>query len=101
MVPCAGNAGVRRGFAGERERETEKGKKEKGVATWRPKCQESTYCFGILLLLLLGIWSCIVSISFYSDGLNFSSKAHSTLCNITFTPVATKVLTISSVNMDA
>jgi hypothetical protein len=34
MVPCAGNAGVRRGFAGERKRGRERGeRKEKGVAT--------------------------------------------------------------------
>jgi hypothetical protein len=75
VVPCAGNAGARREDSRAREANTEgRGNKEKGVATWRPKCQESSepYCLWYLLLLLLGLWSCIVSISFYSDGLSFS-----------------------------
>jgi hypothetical protein len=71
-----------RGREGKREIERE-GRNEKGVATWRPKYRESSelYCFGILLLLLLGIWSCIVS-----DSLIFSSKVHCNLRNTT--PVA-------------
>ena len=80
IVPCAGNARVQRGLTRE-----------------RPKCQESNepHYFWYVLPLLLGIWSCIVSIIFYSDGLNFSSTLHNIML------VATKVLTYSSVNIDA
>ena len=45
-----------RGREGEREKEREeRGKEEKGVATWRPKCQESSeqpLCLVFTYLLL-------------------------------------------------